>query len=278
MSRIARLAAEAARHTGNLLQQTSTGLANRYKTNADKLRNTAYVTTAQDHIAKIPWNRIARISWTTAFLLGGNQVLVSDSNQHPLTYHDYNGPVQKVEKLVEMSPTLMKHLRDIEADGWGIRWGTKGSGYYADRQKKIINISVDAENSDEMSLVDIIAHEVGHAYHGALEPPPVTPPRTGMTRAQWIEDQMYHAFLDEAEAELVAAGIIQEIRNSKDPGMPYIPDLDDVTGNTYNSYIGGNITREQARTKIADSINNPQGLWYKYYYPFYQKLSNHYFD
>lgn len=145
----------------------------------------------------------------------------------------------------------------------------------------MININIALkENKDYVGdALSILAHEVGHAYKGAAVPPPVSPPREGVTREQWIEEQMYFRFLDEAEAELMFAQVRREILDNGGPDIPgpSSRDVDTAAIDAYNSYSAGNISREEARVKVADIINNPQGVWYRDYYPHYRKLSNNYF-
>lgn len=144
--------------------------------------------------------------------------------------------------------------------------GPKGSGYYAVREQKLINIDI-AAKGDNLLLTDIMAHEAGYARKSDV-PLSIRPPTKSMTREQWINEHLHNSFVDEAEAELTSAQVRREISEN---GGPDIRPFYSV------SYASGTISRQEARLIIADSINHPHSFWYQEYYPFYQKLSDDYF-
>ncbi|WP_280354149.1 hypothetical protein [Nocardia otitidiscaviarum] len=279
MSRVSQLVEEIAGRTSNLLRRAGEGFVTRYRAGSGGLRNTAAgLTGADQHNApKFTWERASRIAWTTSAGLWGYQILASDSAERAGPSSD--GPVQEVDALVELSPTLAKTLRDLEADGWIIRWGPKGSGYYTVREQKLINIDI-AAKGDDLLLTDILAHEAGHARKSDV-PLSIKPPTKDMTREQWIDEHLYNSFVDEAEAELTSAQVRREISENGGPDIrPSDGDGDSIrfaVEVAYNSHASGMISRQEARLIIADSINHPHSFWYQKYYPFYQKLSDDYF-
>lgn len=285
MSQIARLVAQTARKTGTLFRRADTRVANRYRTGSDELRNAATgLTNADRHgDSKIRWDGVKY-----ALALGGgitaglmlSQYVRGDSAEQETPPRSNHGPVQEVDALIRMSPTLSKTLQDLEADGWIIRWGPKGSGYWTSREQKVINMQIDAKGSDIRSLTRVLAHEIGHAYKGAAIPPPVTPPREGMTREQWIKEQMHYRFEDEAEGALMAMQVRHEILDNGGPDIGGVEDKIGVAADyAYVYYRSGYISRQEARLAVANILDNdPQGGWYQYYYPTYRSLSNEYFS
>ncbi|WP_157228776.1 hypothetical protein [Nocardia brevicatena] len=274
MSWIAHLAREMTRHTSNLLGRAGASVATRYRADRDKLRGVASGAINADHqdASRILWKRVSRIVWPITAAAWGDFLLVSDSTEGQLP-ELYEGPVEEVAALVGMSPTLTENLRELDADGWIIRWGPKDSLSSTDGEGKVINIDIGVRGNDK-ELAAILAHETGHArkssetvYH------PGMPPQKGMSRVQWIKEQIYFSFLNEAAAQMVSAQVRQEILDNDGPDIP----LDDAAKGAYNSYIAGEISRQEARIKIADSMNNPRNGWYLYYYGFYQEKSKEYF-
>ncbi|WP_282777684.1 MULTISPECIES: hypothetical protein [unclassified Nocardia] len=279
MSRVSQLVEEIAGRTSNLLRRAGEGFVTRYRAGSGGLRNTATGLNSADqrNAPKFTWERASTIAWTTSAGLWGYQILASDSAGQAGPSSD--GPVQEVDALVELSPTLEKALQDLEADGWIIRWGPKGSGFYAVRDQKLINIDI-AVKGDNLLLTDYLAHEAGHARKSDVTLS-IKPPTKDMTREQWIDEHLYNAFVDEAEAELMSAQVRREISENGGPDIrPFDRGGDGIqfaVEVAYNSHASGAISRQEARLIIADSINHPNSFWYQEYYPFYQKLSDNYF-
>ncbi|MBF6180728.1 hypothetical protein [Nocardia otitidiscaviarum] len=279
MSRVSQLLEEIAGRTGNLLRRVGDGFVTRYRTGSGGLRNTATGLTGADqgNAPRFTWERASRIAWTTSAGLWGYQILASDSAEQAGPPSD--GPVQEADSLVAMSPTLAKTLRDLEADGWIIQWGPKGSGYYAVREQKLINIDITAKGG-HLLLIDCLAHEAGHARKSDV-PISIRPPTKDMTREQWIKEHLYDSFVDEAEAELMSAQVRREILDNGGPDIRHIDSDSDsmrfAVEIAYNRYASGDISRQEARLIIADSINHPETGWYQEYHPFFQKLSDDYF-
>ncbi|MGW4720576.1 hypothetical protein [Nocardia sp. NPDC004260] len=271
MSAVARLAGGAAHHLRGLLGRANKGLVTCYRTGSGELRNVATALPDADHrgAARIPWTRIPR---PAAIVVGSGYLLAADRRD--------SGPDPSAEALVSMSPTLAKHLRDLKADGWTIQWGREGSGSYTSRAVKLISIDSDLKGND-LRVTAALAHEIGHAYKGAAISQ-VTRPRKGMTRDQWIREQLYKEFIDEAEAALVAAQIRQELIDNGgtdaeigDTGAGVFI----LTVEAYEAYASGKISRQEARSQIADTImNDPTNGHYRSYYPRLKKLSYVYFS
>jgi type VI secretion system secreted protein VgrG len=75
-----------------------------------------------------------------------------------------SGLGEKVDALIEKSPTLKKDLKDLQDDGWTVKNGDPGKGSYADRASKTIVLDGNLQN-DPNALVQTLSHEVGHAQY-----------------------------------------------------------------------------------------------------------------
>lgn len=283
MNSLVRLAEEVACRTTGLLRRIGTNFAIRYGTKGDEVRGVASTAIKADHdgASRITWGRVVRIAGPAAGIgLWANLLLVGDSTEGQLP-ESYEGPVEEVEALLGMSPTLVKTLRELEADKWIIRWGPSVGISYTDRDKRLIIIDSGAKGNMYATLATL-AHEIGHAYKGAAVPPrpAVALLQRGMTREQWIDKMMELSLVDEAEALLMRAQVQREIVANGGPNIlegaraKYEDALDDA----YYEYSIGRISRQEARLRIADNLNDPEGFWYKYYYPKIQNLSEFYFS
>lgn len=261
------LAVSVARTASRLLERGAHGVSAQCRTLANELTGAASRIKAADLI----WPSI----YITSLAFYGNLILAADSTGDASGL----GPAQEVSDMVSKSPTLAKNLRDLEADGWKIVWGSAGTGYYTSRAKKTISIDIRAKESP-ISIFTYLAHETGHAYSGGIEHK-IASPRKNDTREQWIQEQMYNAFRGEGEAELVLAQIRREYAAATGTIIEekeLEQEVRSAVDSSYASYLAGTLSREDARRLIADSIVKYSEGWYPYYRHIYEDLSRKYFD
>jgi len=76
------------------------------------------------------------------------------------------GLEESVDKLAAKSPSLQKDIKQLQADGWKIDYGTAGKGSFADRNSIPPKITIDsALQGQTEQATQTLAHEVGHALH-----------------------------------------------------------------------------------------------------------------
>ncbi len=185
-----------------------------------------------------------------------------------------------VDALVAMSPQFMQNIQALLADGWTIQYGTPGGGSYCDRAKKIIVIDP-AMKGNPNAIAGTLAHETGHALY---EPNAYVPP-DGLTRQQYIDQNVNNNLLDEAEASLTQAQIRQEIQNAGGPDIGGSGQQAAQYQSIYEKYPNP-ADRETARQEVADifgsaevpSVPKPDGTQYGSYNDYYGQSYADYWD
>ncbi len=158
-----------------------------------------------------------------------------------------------VDLLAGMSPALTQRIRELQAQGWNIRYSRPGDppGTFCDRTTRSIVIDPVANSTPE-SRVQALAHEAGHA--GYTEPPYVPP--TGLTRQEYIDRNTARNLGDEGEATLFNAQARREIMNNGGPDVGIAGAQSQQYSNVYDQYANGTLTRDQARTQIGQVFAN----------------------
>lgn len=114
-----------------------------------------------------------------------------------------------VDALASQSSTLSDNLRQLQQDGWKIRYGDAGKGSYADRAAKEIVIDSNERGNTE-AIVQTLAHESGHALY---EPDAYVPP-AGLTKQEYVDRNTNNALKDEGEATMTNADVRKELNDA----------------------------------------------------------------
>jgi|GEM_PF-4929646 len=73
----------------------------------------------------------------------------------------------EVDALAAKSPSLQADLKQLQNEGWTIKYGAAGAGSTADRSQKVITID---SSYNAQQATQVLAHEVGHAtYKGGVD-------------------------------------------------------------------------------------------------------------
>ncbi len=151
----------------------------------------------------------------------------------------------QVAAVAGQSPTLTNQLQSLEQDGWTVVKGPAGGGSFTDRQNKQIVI---ADGDDPATTVAGLAHEIGHAEAGA---PPYHPPTPGMTRDEYVEQNVKEQLRNEGEAQLNAAIARDEIGQAGGPDTG-IPGTQTAAYQAlYYGYKTGALSRQQTVDLMA---------------------------
>ncbi|MGO4613371.1 hypothetical protein AB4305_04285 [Nocardia sp. 2YAB30] len=167
----------------------------------------------------------------------------------------------EVDRLVAMSPTLSKNVRELQAAGWTIGYGSIKAGGTTNRGEKKILINPDGKN-DPLLITAELAHETGHATAGSEYIYSITDPGPGEDYRQWYDKNLYKAYQDESNAGLMTAKVRREIL---DNGGPDIDHIDDITKTSYDAYAAGDLTRQAAVDLLADHLRDHPGGYRDYY-------------
>jgi len=178
-----------------------------------------------------------------------------------------------VDQLVSMSPTLSRNIATLQSQGWTISY-VPSHGYYSDRTAKTIVI----DTNDPASAARELSHETGH---GMYTPDPYVPP-DGLTRQQYIDQNVARSLRDEGEATMTNSDVRREISNNGGPDIG----IAGAQPNTYQQIADRHpdpADRNQARTEIGNAYADGEhpsttpGQTYRQYYsqPYADYWDNH---
>ncbi len=159
----------------------------------------------------------------------------------------------EVDALITKSPTLTAAIRDLQHEGWSIRYGfANGSytdlGFDSTRNTKSKEIVLDGRKAaDAPRATGTLAHEVGHARYG-LEP---HVSRARRTKEQWLRLNVDARLRGEGEAVLVNAQVRREILDNGGPDSGISGRYSREYIEIYDRYARGELSRAQARSEIA---------------------------
>jgi type VI secretion system secreted protein VgrG len=184
-----------------------------------------------------------------------------------------DSPVKNAEEVIEKSPTLKKDIKQLEKDGWDIKYGEAGKGSYAD--KDALEIVIDESKKDSADrIVQTLSHEKGHALYKS--DPYVSP--TGLTKEKYVEKNVKRNLKDEGEATLSNLEVRDEILSSGGPDIG-------VAGTKTKQYEKVHLEyksvgdREKAREAIGDIFadgerpsTNPNMNYREYYSKPYEEF------
>jgi hypothetical protein len=169
----------------------------------------------------------------------------------------------RVAEIAQSSPTLQANLAQLERDGWTVTT-RNGGGSETDAQNHTVVIDTSGSAATQ---VGALAHESAHALHG---PTTFHPPTAGMTRDQFIQQNLRENMLDEANSQFNEAAVRQEVIGNGGPDTGVSGTQSADYQRIYNDFHAGNITREQAVGQMADIFPNETtgttGQTYRDYY------------
>jgi WXG100 family type VII secretion target len=155
----------------------------------------------------------------------------------------------QVGQILSQSPTVAAQLAALEADGWTIVQGPADGGSFADRTTKTITIN--AGDTVEVTAGGL-AHEIGHA---ATPEPPYHDP-AGLTRDQYIDQNVQEQLRNEGEAQLNAAIARDEIGQAGGPDTGIPGSQTPAYQAVYVEFKAGTITRTEAIERMANLMGN----------------------
>jgi len=156
----------------------------------------------------------------------------------------------QVAAIAGQSPTLNNQLQQLQQDGWTIVKGPAGGGSFTDRQNKQIVI---ADGDTPAVTVGGLAHEMGHAEAGE---PPYHPPAAGMTRDDYVEQNVQEQLRNEGAAQLNAAIARDEIQQAGGPDTGIPGTQTNAYQALYDQYKSGLASRDQTVDLMADVMAN----------------------
>jgi len=177
-----------------------------------------------------------------------------------------------VDAMVAQSPTLQDKLDRLQADGWTIV-SEPGTAAWADRTTKEIHVGTGGTTED---TVQSLAHEAGHADYTM---PAQTPP-TGLTRSQYVTQNLNRHLDDEGEAtltnmevrnEILAAGgsdigIAGNAANQPAYNTAYTQYQSDGDRNAARRAIGGAFADGETTSTTGESYRDYYSNSYETYY------------
>lgn len=164
----------------------------------------------------------------------------------PLTAKAKTGLGSDVDAIVNKSSTLSKHVRELQKDGWSIKFGTAGGGTFANRNTKEIVIDANQKGSP-LTVTQSLAHEVGHGKHTLA--PYVSP--SGLTKEEYIQRNINRHLRDEGAATFENLKARDEVKAkaSKDIGVSGTQSAQYIA--IYDDFKKGRLTQEEAITKLG---------------------------
>jgi hypothetical protein len=176
----------------------------------------------------------------------------------------------KVDDVLNRSPTLRKQWKEAQDKGWQIKVGEYGGGSRADPSTRPPTIFVDKQDLAKGShdLASLLAHEIGHAARG-FPPGPVP----ANTLEDYVSKNVRQRLEHEGVAAFENARARHEILNSG--GEPWQhPDIgirgrrDEEYIAIYEKFYRGDLTEEQAIALMAEVMGreaaglNSDGSYY----------------
>jgi type VI secretion system secreted protein VgrG len=178
-----------------------------------------------------------------------------------------------VDLLVSLSPSLSSDVNSILKAGWTFSKGLPGKGSFARRDTKTIVIDPDDVN-DTRTLVQTLAHEVGHAR---FVHPPYRPP-SGLTREEYVRKNLENDLTDEGAANFSNARARGEITASGGPDIGIAGSQQERYQSIYDEYQAGRIDQPTAEQKMGalfgrgERTSTTNELYEDYYGKGYRKF------
>ena len=174
-----------------------------------------------------------------------------------------------IDALVSKSPTATQNVQNLRAQGWTLQYGPAGGGTYTDVDKKVIVLDANEQSNPSEAAISV-AHEASHALVPVKEVP-----ASGLTRAEYIKQNVEQELRGEAAATLNNAQARDEILSNGGPDIGIAGAQSKQYASIYKQYKAGKITRQQAEQQIAkaygsgEKTSNTNQNYRKYYEQFY---------
>jgi hypothetical protein len=185
---------------------------------------------------------------------------------------------QEVSKITKLSPTLTNGLKDLQADGWTIRWGKdEEKGTFSINLYKLIVLDPALAKSPEEFVSDL-THEVGHAKYNRIYPEDWSKPLP--PREEFITNFVNTYLRNEGEATLTQLQVHDEILSAGGPKLPFRPEGGEAYQIMYQGYKNG-VIRENQATVIGIFYGNnerPSSKPEKTYKEWYQDQAEELYD
>ncbi|MEU1981168.1 hypothetical protein [Nocardia sp. NPDC019395] len=167
----------------------------------------------------------------------------------------------KVADYIAMSPFMTKELARLREDGWRIGYRDVKEDTvlgYCDRDSKTIILDKQIQKDPRWTIA-VLAHEIGHAYPGSINPE-TDPPKPGEKYMDWLRRNLYTRLEAEAESGLVSAQVRKEIQDNG--GLDIGPEGGGESSDqtiAYEQILDGRDTREETRRQIVqyDLVDEP---------------------
>lgn len=175
-----------------------------------------------------------------------------------------------IDALVRRSPTLTARVRNIQRDGWLVRYGDRGSGDYMNSREK--TITVDGRwRDDDVGTVAVLAHETRHADPQAYQGADISP--DGKTREEWIKLKAMEQLRREGDAVLAEAEVRREILDDSGPEISVPRKYVDI----YEKFRQEDLSPESARDAAAEMygdeiMSSSRAPYREWYEKMYRKL------
>jgi type VI secretion system secreted protein VgrG len=150
---------------------------------------------------------------------------------------------EEVDKIVNQSPTLQKHIRELQARGWKIEFGSAGVGGIGKDDDVIFIDPSLKKRPDQMAAV--LAHEVGHARH-----PVADVPREGLSREEYMRRRV-DAYLDSEGAAALETVRYQEEVRANGGNLDIAGFHDDAYREIYDQLQSGQVTEQEAMHRMG---------------------------
>jgi hypothetical protein len=172
-----------------------------------------------------------------------------------------------VDRLVNESPLLARHVRQLEKDGWTIRFGKFGEkGTFTDSSRHEIVIDW-RKGVNVEDFVEALAHEAGHAEH--RDQPPVR--AAGLTRQQYIDRNVALDLNSEGAATFENCAVRMEILKHGGPDVGVAGAQSAKYEGIYADYQAAKLTQQQAEQRmgslygVGERTSNTHELYKDYY-------------
>jgi hypothetical protein len=183
---------------------------------------------------------------------------------------------EAADAILNKSQTLQEHWAELRAQGWKTEWKSDNGRNTTDRAHKVINLDPALKN-DPAKLVEVFAHEVGHARFDLRE----VSSTSGLSREEYIGTNVNRHLDDEGAGMLEALKVKHELRNNDGPSVPLSQSGDTPFNVIYGDYVTGRITEQDALHRMGQQMadheaaaRRPDGtaMSYRQYYEYQYRI------
>ena len=164
---------------------------------------------------------------------------------------------------VHKSKVLRNRIRALGKVGW--TFATRPKGSVANRTTKTIQIAA-AHLANWVPFVRSLSHEAGHAGYTL----PGVIPKTGLTKPQYVAQNLQRHLIDEGEATLFNAEVRAELLAGKEGDIGISGQHEAQYKAIYDNMTAGKVTRDDALKQIAQLFRSEKtsttGQTYQEYY------------